>query len=387
MHQSSYPSPFTIHLPPSPLTSTTKHTAQHSIKHEQTGHEAMTFILRISARSITANTYTPTFEEYTLDRVPDLYPLTTPPFNASSGLGDLSKLPNEIIDCILEHMDLASLMNFRSINNQTSAAVNQLSVFKLLCKHAPQTVRGIMSIRTGQWTTCVELWERVCSAYCNNCADFAGYLYVLGPVQRVCFFCFTTSSLYCPLTPCEAKDYFGLLPAECQTDDIPKMRSIPGLYAEEQRASDSSHSTVDGATMPIPCRETLTLLDQAALCKVALDHRAEIEERQKQAQMLWRTHSRNCRRIIISEDHQIHNVKRWMAIIKVPHFVKHERRMDEGFCCRGCNNMAGRESYWRRKFNAQTWREHLMEYGALRNGKHVHSDAELALDLGNLTIG
>jgi hypothetical protein len=347
----------------------------------------MAFVMRIPACSITTNTYTPTFNEYTLDRAPDLYPLTTPPFNASSGLGVLSELPNELIDCILEHMDLASLMNFRSINDQTHTAVNDLSVFKLLCEHAPQTVRGIMSIGTGQWTTCLELLDALCSAYCKNCGDFAGYLYVLGPVQRVCFFCFTTSSKYCPLTPCEANDCFGIR-VEYLTEDIPKMRSIPGFYAEEQQhVSDPSHSAIDDAAKPIPCRDNFTLLHQPAVRKVARDHAAEIEERQKRAQIRWRTHSRNCRRIVISEDYQIHNVKRWMAIIKAPHFIKNERRMDEGFCCRGCNNLAGKESYWRRKFNAETWREHLIEYGALRNGKHVPSDAELALDLENLTLG
>jgi hypothetical protein len=335
----------------------------------------MNCILRIPARSITANTYSPVFNEYTLDRAPELYPLTTPPFNASSGLGNLSVLPNEILDCIFEYMDLASLMNFRLINDQTFAAVEELPCFKTLCEHAPQTIRGIMSIGTGQWTTCPELLTSICNAYCEKCGDFAGYLYVLGPVQRVCFYCFTTCRTFCPISPCEAKDYFGL-PVEYQTEEIPKMRSIPGLYAEEHYIADLSARKPLNDTRPIPCRDNLTLLDQPATRKAANDRRYDIQERQRRVHMMWRNHSRNCRHVILSEDHHVHNVKRWMAVIKVPHLIKQEKRMDEGFCCRGCNNMARKEGYWRRKFNAETWEEHISEYGELHEGKHVVPEEE-----------
>lgn len=127
--------------------------------------------------------------------------LTTPPINTSSGLGDLRKLPNELVDCVLGYIDLGSFMNFRSINDQTHIAASKLPAFKLLCDYTPQTVQAIMGIGTGHWTTCQELLDKICMAYCDYCDDFAGHIYVLGPVQRMCYSCFTTCSAFCPLPP------------------------------------------------------------------------------------------------------------------------------------------------------------------------------------------
>lgn len=364
--------------------------------------------MRISARKITAETYVPTHTEHTLDRVPELYPLTTPPSKTSSGLGDLGRFPNEIIDLILVHMDLAGLIHFQSINQQTFDAVASVPTFQLLCAQLPHAIPAILSIGTGKWISCQQLYDKFCTAECEQCGDFSGYLYVLGPVRRVCFYCFTNAKAYCPLTPAEAWQEFGLSAHELST--VPRMRSVPGYYAEDPSSNDHIADMVVSAR-PILCKATFTLLDREAIRQLAVlfhaNRSAEFLTAERrdfprqtpmigtaQADIVTGEHQENgnaaagvsrtrWQRIgsvfalgYEPPDWRLHNVRRWMGVIKAPFYNEHDKRTEEGFCCRACNNLVGRETYWRRKFNNARWREHIEALGEIVDGKHVSSVAE-----------
>ncbi|KAF7590952.1 hypothetical protein BBP40_002204 [Aspergillus hancockii] len=69
-------------------------------------------------------------------------------------LGALEQLPLEIINMV----------------------VDSIPQYKAIIKHAPASLRGIISIGTGRWISCQDLHDKLCTAECDSCGDFGGYL-------------------------------------------------------------------------------------------------------------------------------------------------------------------------------------------------------------------
>ncbi|KAH8689396.1 hypothetical protein BGW36DRAFT_390779 [Talaromyces proteolyticus] len=177
------------------------------------------------------------------------------------------------------------------------------------------------------------------------------------------------------------------------------MRCLPGLYGENTIARDLTAGSAIDAT-PIPFPDSISLLDQNSTHRKAImvhGSQSAIEThlaRQRLTSLTFpqptssaNNHSlrqqgsddsNSWRRLttrVASEhepvDYHVGNIKRWMAVIKVPYYNKQTRLTEEGFCCRACSNLAGRRGYWRRRFNSQTWDDHIREYGEIVGSKHV----------------
>ncbi|KAI1770009.1 hypothetical protein F4818DRAFT_450600 [Hypoxylon cercidicola] len=150
----------------------------------------------------------------------------------TTNVGVLTALPPELLQEILSQLDLCSLMHFRQVNRSAVDLVNSLTQYKAINTHAPNALRGILSIETGRWITCRTLYEKLCTPGCEQCGDFGGYLYLL-TCKRVCFLCFSRDKLYLPLSPRLVSWKFGLDRQIINT--LPRMRVLLGTYSPNVR--------------------------------------------------------------------------------------------------------------------------------------------------------
>ena len=151
-----------------------------------------------------------------------------PPTNAGRDLGTLNTFPLELLHEIIHKLDIRTLTDLRHVNRRAIWLVESDPQYKTIRKHAFNALRDILCIETGRWITCEMLLNKLCTAECEQCGDFGGYLYIL-TCERVCYLCLVRDKRYLPLRYLHAKKMFGFNFSIIHT--LPTMRSIPGKYS------------------------------------------------------------------------------------------------------------------------------------------------------------
>lgn len=323
-------------------------------------------------------TYQITTEDYTLDYnlpaqsdLPGLRPHRKPPvFN----LGVLDKLPLELVQELLAFLDLCSLAQFRRVNRRALNVVDCIPQYKTITTYTPLALQCIRAVGTGQWISCNTLYEKLCTAECEECGDFAGYLYILTCV-RICFLCLSRNIKYTPLRPSQAEAKFGLNAKVLR--NLPRMKAVPGKYSPKQKNIQEPLVLVD---MESAKQEGILLHGSASVMrqhvyntynqmwqeKLKLD-KSCIEE---ETQML-RFHHLRAQLKEYRFDGTPANPLRFLAIIRIPWFNRVSQELEWGFHCIACqDSYHSRSLYPRRKFTAASFGEHLRQYGSIRDGKH-----------------
>ena len=121
--------------------------------------------------------------------------------------------------------------------------VESLPQNKAIRKHAYNALRGIIYIEASRWITREMLYEKLlCTAECEECGDFGGYLYIL-TCKQVCFLCLSEDKQYLPLRYRHAIRKFGITRPILGT--LPSMKSIPGTYSPNQKKVRAHLALVD----------------------------------------------------------------------------------------------------------------------------------------------
>lgn len=259
---------------------------------------------------------------------------------AEDGLGVLEEIPLEIVNMVLVNLDLRTLANFRQVSQRALQAVNSLPHYRAIMIHAPNTLRGILSIETGSWISCYALYKTLCTAECKTCGDFGGYIYIITCV-RVCFLCLSTSKAYLPLTYPLARRLFGIDGQHLES--LPHMTNLPGIYSPNGKIVRYKRRFVDSTSVLDAC---------ARLCRSddapAHDHSGRVTLHSSAAPF----------------DGQSGNPIRFMAVVHAPHMLcdSDASELEWGSYCVACKRCyAGRPCHFRRKFTKATIAAHLRE--------------------------
>ncbi|KAL3418203.1 F-box domain-containing protein [Phlyctema vagabunda] len=109
-----------------------------------------------------------------------------------SSIGIFGSLPPELFNAVLANVDIASLTTMRTTSWAIRATIDDMASYKAIFKHAPHTLRAVLSLKIGSSITCQQLFDQLCRQKCTTCNNFGAFLYLL-TCERVCFFCFTSS--------------------------------------------------------------------------------------------------------------------------------------------------------------------------------------------------
>ncbi|KAF2012958.1 hypothetical protein BU24DRAFT_412267 [Aaosphaeria arxii CBS 175.79] len=310
---------------------------------------------------------------------------------AKFGLGTLDVLPLELLQESLSHLDVSTLTKFRHINRRAADVVESIPEFKAIVMHAPNALLGILSVETGHLISCKALYEQLCTAECEHCGSFAGYLYVL-TCSRVCFHCFTAKERYLPLRYCDARRKFGIDRKILKT--LPSMRSIPGKYSREQLNRPKRLVLVDSGSA---YRAGVALHGSPGAMRRYASHvyAQELQEHNIKA-FHASANGTYLPRHLYPHDAVEGNPLRFMGIIRMPWLNRATREPEYGAYCIGCISchdncllnqfdiqtlshhanpvMSLRRIYQRlhrRLYTEASFSEHLRQYGDIRDRKHI----------------
>jgi hypothetical protein len=309
--------------------------------------------------------------DHTLDGIESLCPLDNGQQHDTprSTLGALDKLPLELLNIVLVQLGIGSLTDFRRVNRQARRVIDSIPQYREIIQHAPATIRGILSIETGDWISCQNLYAKLCTAECDGCGDFGGYLYLI-TCRRVCFLCFTEKTAYLPLLRTDAMRKFGL--RREHVANLPRMKSIPGRYSPRE----------------IKCSTRLTLIDHDAARQAGIrlhgsvsameHHTAELaseklEKYQRRASGHEARQSQRTRRPKLEDDFDgfSSNPKRFMGIVRAPLIDTRLGTVEWGVHCIACkSHHYDKPLHWRRMFTTDSFKDHVSECGEVINGHH-----------------
>jgi hypothetical protein len=259
-----------------------------------------------------------------------------------ASLGALDTLPLELLCEILPQLDLRTLTDFRHINRRAMLLVESLPQYKAIRKHAYNALRGIIYIEAGRWTTCEMLYKKLCTAECEECGDFGGYLYIL-TCKRVCFLCLSEDEQYLPLRYRHAIRKLGLKHSILRT--LPSMKCIRGTYSPNEKK----------------VRAHLKLVDSNCARRAGITLHGSVSAMEQYVSSM---------EIQDPPDFKSGNPLRFVAIVRTPWLNESSQELEWGFHCKGCQRSYIGPLHFRRKFNIGSFKKHLRECGNIRHGEH-----------------
>ena len=313
-------------------------------------------------------------KDHNLDQNPRLHPakLFTSKSPASD-LGHLETLPVELIQMILPFLDIRSLTNFRYVNTQATIVTDSIPQYSAIAKHAPNILMAILSIGTAQRIACHMLYEKLCTAECEECGDFGGYLYLL-TYKRVCFLCFSTNKSYLPLSLREATRKYGI--DQSVMARLPRMSSIPGTCSPGERKRSNRLTLVDSdSARNAGIAEHGSPSAMEAHTSAVMNRRLEgyyarMDEAMTIPPGYVIRHPRQPR-TMDPFDEGAKNPLRFMAIVRAPRLKLSSQESEWGFHCVGCRGVEiNRTMHFSRQFDAVSFDEHLRECGGIEDGRH-----------------
>lgn len=276
-------------------------------------------------------------------------------------LGDLDKLPLELLSKALVQIDLRSLTDLRRVNRRAMEVVDSIMQYQVIVAHAPDSLRGILAIGTGQWITCQKLYDQLCIADCDHCGAFGGYLYLV-TCKRVCFFCFSQVPDYLPLPLSDALQRCGL--GRRIPKSVPRLRSIPGCYTREETDLRTRLTLVDSESARragIALHGSVSAMEQHASEMAYKRRRAYAAKRELKAEgalIPTPRRPRPTRAYGVREA----DPRRFLAIVRAPWLDLRTRSLEWGFHCLSCLYMDD-PWQWAAKFTAETFHSHFEECG------------------------
>lgn len=298
--------------------------------------------------------------------------LITPKFS----LGALDSLPLELLSAILVQTDLRSLTDFRRVNQRAVEVVDSIPEYKAIVANAPDSLRGILTIETGRWITCHDLYEKLCTAECEQCGDFGGFLYI-ATCRRVCFICLSEKPNYLPLLRSEAVRKFGL--DRSLLASSPYLKSIPGCYSPGWKSVRTRLTLVDpdsARRAGIALHGSVSAMEQYVSAMAS----KKLEEYRKRVASKAASAPDSTSRRPRSEDSfdgQMSNPRRFMAVVRTPWLDLRTKSLEWGFHCVGCERQYRcRPMHWRRKFTRGTLLDHIRECGDIIDRAHHLAPAQ-----------
>ncbi|CZT21520.1 uncharacterized protein RCC_07383 [Ramularia collo-cygni] len=276
-------------------------------------------------------------------------------------LGALDGLPLEILSAILVDTPLRSLMEFRRVNQRAMQVVDSIPQFQTCTRYTLAPLRGILSINAGSHTTCQDLFRALITSKCEECEDFAGFIYLLD-CTRVCLLCFSEKQRYVPLSSAEVLRHYGLNRGRLAS--LIGMRSVPGCYSPNEKTVPARLELFDQASAR---HAGIQLYGSAVAMEQHTSQTAARKFEKRRASSSGRPASTPAR-----GNPRSSFAKRFMAVVRAPTVDVSIGSVEWGFHCLGCKRQYRKPPlHWRRKYTIQTFEEHVRECGPIVDGEHV----------------
>ncbi|KAL5335000.1 hypothetical protein BJX70DRAFT_402056 [Aspergillus crustosus] len=114
-------------------------------------------------------------------------------------IGQLRRLPLEILHAVFLNLDYTTLNNLRLVNRTARRIIESLPAYALLRNHALETLRAMDELKCSSYFAIGDLFAEFCHPWCRTCGEgeFGALLY-LPTLSRSCFKCNLVRGEYQP---------------------------------------------------------------------------------------------------------------------------------------------------------------------------------------------
>ena len=322
------------------------------------------------------------------------------------GLGILEELPSEILTCVLDQLDLQSLVDFRRVNHQSNQFVDSLPKYKVIVEHAPDVLRGMLTTETASLTTLEVLYGKLCQRTCDSCSQYGDFLYVL-TCKRVCIVCLATKSSYKTLRKADLIRKFDLKPKLIA--NITRMQVRCGCYRSIVWSGNAAVTLYDhdfAQSVAIAAHGSMENMERSVK-ETMVKRWPKYEEKR----FAWKDRSYRGKRPRAPDEsddeytcwlgHDEIHTFRFMAAVMTPYFNQQTSLAEWSFLCEGCkfehssrmraSGFNEKKLYEYRMFTNETFASHMKQWGEVSNAFHIlspkHPNNSFGLDLDHFFDG
>lgn len=213
------------------------------------------------------------------------------------GLGRLDILPNELLLCICELVDIKTLFRFRQVNLHAQETVSSMFMYRAVMEHALEAFYACLRTQLAPWYSIRDLFDVLCTRECVLCGSFGNFIF-LPTFTKCCFSCLEVAPQLRVLRFASVLKAYTHLRRSRVRKSIPVLKSIPGVYQGFSR------------------KQPLLLVSEIDIMKYLGDaYKPEHSKPEMTYNML---------------------ILRHMATTAIPYFDKTSGDTESGVSCRGC---------------------------------------------------
>ncbi|KAI1146727.1 F-box domain-containing protein [Nemania diffusa] len=162
----------------------------------------------------------------------------------NSSLGNLQRLPPELISKVLDNLDICSFHRFARVTFLANAFVQLQSSYTQLLESAPKALQALVQVGLISQYSLGQLYAILRTEQCTTCDQFGPFLFPLTG-KRCCYGCFLGHPSLGVYPPERAKERFGL--TEESIRQLPTLRVIPSQCAARKHKSRDLANRLHGA--------------------------------------------------------------------------------------------------------------------------------------------
>ena len=250
-----------------------------------------------------------------------------PENDASTGLGNLARLPAELLHEVLPRMDMASLFALRQANLSSRRAVDSLPQYRRVASHGLDVFCALLRTRLAAHVSLLEFYDVLCTKDCAICGRKLAEFVSLLAWGRCCFACLHKDVPEVRVQAlASAQRQFGLTAAEA--GQLRSFKTLPGTYSMDETEDNARTivvSALQAEMLPKPHpHQQPSPPPGLHLPSVGSGFRIPAQDAQGVAQ------ARNSR-------------FRFMAACALPHYDARTGRAEHGVACAGCCRLALQE--------------------------------------------
>lgn len=153
----------------------------------------------------------------------------------ASGVGDLNKLPNEVLNEVCRNLDIKSCLSFRRTCRLSWLLTSSMIEYRAIVKGGMNYLIGV--IRTGMWrsVTFVDLFRAMCTRNCEVCGNVGDLVYV-PTVTRCCLQCLQHHADFRTVTMASFARAANLTDTEVQ-QSVSVLQAFTGWYMRVKMVS------------------------------------------------------------------------------------------------------------------------------------------------------
>jgi hypothetical protein len=158
----------------------------------------------------------------------------------TASLGELDRLPLELINEICLQLDIESIFYFRQTNARARQVINTLREYQIVSTHALNAFCALLQTRSASRVTLLNFYRLLCTQNCSFCHTGYGDLVYLPTWTRCCSQCIRNGGHSVSLA--SVKRVLHL--SRKSLAKLPTLTTLPGIYTMDERARSTRITVV-----------------------------------------------------------------------------------------------------------------------------------------------